>query len=155
VGDVINVRFYSYQTRAPGVFTPGGATDGVSFPDFIYGAGDACADACRPTYSELANGSVKVSRTLGVRQSYAEAFVRDKTTQVAAGDVSSSGVANFDGTFTYSRIVPASNFHTRDSVTFRWYYYISGQPAVFAPGPTGSTWFPGFLYSVSPTSDCP
>jgi acyl-CoA synthetase (AMP-forming)/AMP-acid ligase II len=125
------------------VFTPGGATDGVWFPDFIYGSGDACADACRPTFKERSNGDVSVFLTLSAKQSYAEAFVRDKTTQVAAGNVANTAVANFDGTFTYSRTVAASSFHTGDSVTFRWYYYINGQPGVFAPGPTGNTWFLG------------
>jgi hypothetical protein len=154
-GDVISVRFYSYKANSPGVFTPGGATDSLWFPDFIYGSGDACPDACRPNFDELANGDVKVSITLATRQSYAEAFVRDNTTQVAAGNVASTGVANFDGTFTYSHTVPASNFRTGHSVTYRWYHYISGQPGVFAPGPTGSTWFPGFHYNQPPTSDCP
>jgi hypothetical protein len=155
VGDVISVRFYSYRSGQPGVFTPGGSTDGVWFPDFIYGTGDACADACRPTFKQRSNGDVSVSLTLPIKQSYAEAFVRDRSTQVAAGNVASTGVANFDGTFTYSRTVAASNFHNGDSVTFRWYYYVNGQQGVFSPGPTGTTWFPGFNYNIPPTSDCP
>jgi hypothetical protein len=155
VGDVISARFYSYKANSPGVFTPGGSTDGVWFPDFIYGSGDACPDACRPSFDELGNGDVKVSLTLPAKQTYVEAFVRDNTTQVAAGNVGNVGVANFDGTFTYSHVVPASNFHAGHSVTWRWYYYIAGQPGVFNPGPTASTWLPGFHYNQPPTSDCP
>jgi hypothetical protein len=114
-----------------------------------------CPDvACRPSFAELPNGSVEVSLTLSTPQAYAEAFIRDGSTQVAAGNVAPAGVANFDGTVTYSHTVPASAFKTGNSVTFRWYSYIAGHPGVFTPGPTASTWFPGFTYGVPPTSDC-
>jgi uncharacterized repeat protein (TIGR01451 family) len=154
-GDVINVRFYSYKAGAPSVFTPGPA-EFVSYPDFIYGGGGstACSSACRPSFQQLPDGSVKVTTTFTAGQSYVEAFVRAGNTQVAAGNIVGSGVANFDGTFTYARIVPASSFHTGDKVTYRFYSYISGQSAVFRPGPTQSTWYPGFTYNQAPTSDC-
>jgi hypothetical protein len=43
-GDVLRVRFYSYQAGRPGVFTPGPA-EAVWFPDVIYGQGAACPAA--------------------------------------------------------------------------------------------------------------
>jgi hypothetical protein len=43
-GDVIRVRFYSYQAWRPGVFTPGPA-EGVWFPDYVYGQSATCPPA--------------------------------------------------------------------------------------------------------------
>jgi hypothetical protein len=154
-GDVINVRFYSYRSGQPGVYTPGPA-EFLWYPDFIYGTGPTeCSSDCRPTFAELPNGDVKVSATFATPQGYVEAFVRDGSNQVASGNIVQSGIANFDGTYSYSRVVPASNFRSGDHVTFRFYAYVTGQPAVFTPGPTQSTWFPGFSYNRAPTSDCP
>ncbi len=153
-GDVLNVRFYSYRSGQPAVYTPG-PLEFVSYPDFVYGSGSTtCSTACRPKFQQLADGSVKVTTTFTAAQSYVEAFVRVGSTQVAAGNIVQSGVVNFDGTFTYTRIVPASSFHAGDHVSFRFYSYISSQPQTFRPGPSQNDWFPGFTYSRAPTSDC-
>lgn len=154
-GDVINVRFYSYRTGQLGVFTPG-PVEWVSYPDFIYGTGSTtCSNACRPTFAQLADGSVKITTTFAAPQSNVEAFVRANTRQVAAGSIVQSSVANFDGTFTYTRVVPASAFRAGDRVTYRIYSNVAGQPPAFRPGPTQSAWFDGFTYGRQPMSDCP
>jgi hypothetical protein len=149
-GDVISVRFYSYKTVAPGVFTPG-PTENLWYPDVIYGGSTQCL--CGRTSEVLANGDVKVSINFTAAQQYVEAFVRANSSQVAAGAI--QGIANFDGSFTYSRVVPASNFRAGNSVTYRFYEYMPNQPAVFSPGPTQNTWYPGFTYSTTPTPACP
>jgi hypothetical protein len=149
-GDVISVRFYSYKTVAPGVFTPG-PLETLWYPDFIYGGATSCP--CNRPSAVLANGDVQVSITFTTPQQYVEAFVRANANQVASGQI--QGVASFDGTFFYSRVVPASSFHTGNSVTWRFYEYAPSQPGVFTPGPTQSTYFPGFTYSPTPTGACP
>jgi uncharacterized repeat protein (TIGR01451 family) len=152
-GDVLQVRFYSYRSGQPAVYTPG-PLENLWSPDFVYGTGSAtCSTSCRPTYAQLANGDVKVTHTYSTPQAYAEAFVRDGATQVASGSL--PGTANFDGTFTYARTVPAASFHAGDQVTFRFYSYVTGGPQVFNPGPAATTYYPGFRYGVAPTSDCP
>ena len=113
VGDVINVRFYSYVSGGAGVFKPG-PIDAVYYPDYVYGVGStAFSSDCRPLMAQLPNGDVKVTITFATPQSYVEAFVRDNAAQVAAGNIVTSGVADFDGKFTYSRVVPAASFHSR------------------------------------------
>ena len=155
-GDVINVRFYSYRSGQQGVYTPG-PVEWLSFPDFIYGGAGSlsCPTSCRPTFAQQSDGSVKLARTFTTPWAYVEAFVRDNGTQITPPETSSSpGITNLDGTFTYSRILPASSFRPGDLITFRYYSYVAGGPAVFTPGPTDSTWFPGFIYGQPPTSDC-
>ena len=155
VGDVINTRFYSYAAGQPAVFTPG-PLEFLSYPNFVYGGPAAPPPtSCRPTHEQLANGSVRVSYTFPTPKSYVEAFVKVGNTQVAAGNIVQSGVANFDGTYTYSRVLPASLFSAGSVVSFRFYSYVTGQPGVFTPGPAESVWFPSFTYGQSPTSDCP
>lgn len=154
-GDVLNVRFYSYRSGQQGVFTPG-PVEWLSFPDFIYGGTSvSCQTGCRPTYAQLPDGSIKVAHTFTTPWAYVEAFVRDNSTQVASGNIVQSGIKNIDGTYTYSRTVPASSFKPGDAVTFRYYSYVTGGPAVFTPGPTQSTFYPGFVYNQPPTTDCP
>jgi hypothetical protein len=153
-GDVISVRFYSYRSGMPGVFTPGPA-ETLWFPDFIYGFGTDCQDGgCHPTFTQRPNGSVTFSETFTVQQSYVEAFIRRNGSQIAAGNIVSPGIRNLDGTFSYVHLLPASTFTAGDHVDYRFYSYISGQPGVFQPGPTSSTWFPAFTFGQPPTTDC-
>src|SRR5882672_12664739 len=135
LNDVISVRFYSYVSGGPAVFTPG-PTDTLSYPEFVYGIGSTTfTSGCRPTYTQLANGDVRITATFTTPQSYVEAFVRVNNAQIAAGNIVSSGVADFDGRFSYTRTLAASSFHAGDAVTYRFYSYINGQPGVFTPGP--------------------
>jgi hypothetical protein len=154
-GDTINVRFYSYRSGQLGVFTPG-PVEWLSFPDFIYGTGASlsCSTSCRPTFTQLPDGSVKLAHTFTTPWAYVEAFVLDNGTQIASGNIVQSGITNLDGTYTYNRILPASTFKSGDVVTFRYYSYVTGGPQVFTPGPTASILFPGFIYGLEPTSDC-
>ena len=84
--------------------------------------------------------------TYPASQAYVEAFVRRNGVQIAAGNIVQSAMANADGTFTYRRVLPPSNFHPGDAVEVRFYSYASGQPGVFIPGPTGSTWLEAVRY---------
>lgn len=153
-GDVLNVRFYSYRSGQPGVFTPG-PLEWISYPDFIYGTGStACASGCRATFAQLPNGNVKTAYTFSSPKSYVEAFVRKNSTVVGSGNIVESGVVNFDGTFTYSRVTPASQFTNGSQVSFRFYSYVTGGPQTFSPGPTQNSWFPGFVYNGPVKSDC-
>jgi hypothetical protein len=67
----------------------------------------------------------------------------------------SVGVANPDGTFSYTRLVTASTFHAGDAITYRFAANVNGQPIVFTPGPTQSTFFPATTYGQPPPNDCP
>lgn len=153
-GDVLNVRFYSYRSGQPAVFTPG-PLEWVSYPDFIYGSGStACNVGCRATFAQLPNGNVKTAYTFSTAKNYVEAFVRKNSTVVASGNIAESGVVNFDGTFTYSRTTPASQFSNGSQVSFRFYSYVTGGAQIFNPGPTPNNWFPGFVYNGPVKSDC-
>jgi hypothetical protein len=105
--------------------------------------------SCRGKYAQLTNGDVQITATFPAAQSYVEVFVQVNGGQVAAGDVSGSKVTNADGTFSYTRVVPASYFHNGDAVTYRFYSYITGQAGVFTPGPAELVWFPSVTYSTT------
>jgi hypothetical protein len=106
-----------------------------------------------PPARMLANGNMVYTVTLPGRQAYVEAFVTQNGIQNVAGNIVSSGVDNGDGTFTYSRTVPASQYHIGDDIRVRFYSYQSGKPGVFTPGPLETIWFPDFIYGQA--ASCP
>jgi hypothetical protein len=106
-----------------------------------------------PPARRLDNGDMLYSVTLTGRQAYVEAFVQQNGIQNVAGNIVSSEVANGDGTFTYSRVVPASRYRAGDVIHVRFYSYQSGRPGVFTPGPTDQIWFPDVIYGQNP--GCP
>jgi hypothetical protein len=153
-GDVISARFYSHPPNSPGVFTPG-PTSNIWLPNYVYGTGAECGPTCNTYIRALPNGDLRFSVTYPAVQAYAEAFVRRGTTQIAAGNIATNPViGNADGTFTYSRVLPASNFHTGDQVTVRFYSYVQGGQGVFVPGPTSSTWSATYVYGTSAPPSC-
>jgi hypothetical protein len=106
-----------------------------------------------PPLRRLANGDMLYSVTLPGRQSYVEAFVQQNGVQNVAGGITGSGVDNGDGTFTYSRTVPASRYRLGDLIKVRFYWYQAGKPGVFTPGPAENVWFPELVYGQNPS--CP
>jgi hypothetical protein len=93
-----------------------------------------------PFMGETSTGAMEFTVTYSAPQAYVEAFVRRNGVQIAAGNIVQSANANPDGTVTYRRLLPPSNFHPGDVVDVRFYSYASGQPGVFIPGPTAATW---------------
>ena len=158
-GDKILARFYSYAPNQPGVFTPG-LTDSTFLPQFVYSSA-ACAEnvACSgflqsPTYvQQVASGNLQFSVTLPTGQQYVEAFVEQNDVQTIAQNIVSSGVANADGTKTYSLVSPASKYKSGDRVLARFYSYLPKAPGVFTPGSTDNVWTPLFVYNKSNTCD--
>jgi len=96
--------------------------------------------------AETPDGAMEFTVTYAGPQAYVEAFVRRNGSQIAAGNIVQSAVGNADGTVTYRRVLPPSHFHPGDTVDVRFYSYGSGQPGVFIPGPTGSTWLAPMAY---------
>jgi len=99
-----------------------------------------------PYMAETPDGAMEFTVTYAGPQAYVEAFVRRNGSQIAAGNIVQSAVGNADGTVTYRRVLPPSHFHPGDTVDVRFYSYGSGQPGVFIPGPTGSTWLAPMAY---------
>jgi hypothetical protein len=99
------------------------------------------------TMQTMANGNIQyMLRLPGPPVAYIEVFARQNGVQTVSGDFRSSQVANADGTFTYTKVVSGSSYHTGDVIDFRFYYYRSGQTGVFLPGPTAATWYPATTY---------
>jgi hypothetical protein len=95
----------------------------------------------------MSNGDVQYSIVIaGPAPAYVEAFVKQNGTLNVSGDIRSSQVANGDGSFTYKRIVPASRYVNGDRIEVRFYFYRSGSPGVFVPGPTANTYLPATTY---------
>jgi hypothetical protein len=109
--------------------------------------------------TRLANGDMKYSVTFPARQAYVEVFVRQNGVQNISGNIVGSQVANADGTYTYSRTVPASQHRVGDALGARFYSYVSpGGTTVFTPGPIEQVWLPDYIYGSGPeclpTSTC-
>jgi hypothetical protein len=158
-GNQIVARFYSYAPNQPGVFTPGPA-DQTWLPAFTYGS-TTCSEnlACggflnSPTYvTQQTNGDLKFSVTLPTNQQYVEVFVRQNDVQNIAQNIVASGVANPDGTKTYSLTSAASKYKAGDRILARFYSYKANSPGVFTPGSTDNVWAPLFVYGQSNTCD--
>jgi hypothetical protein len=101
---------------------------------------------------QLANGDMKYLITFPQAQAYVEAFVRQNGVQNVSGNIVASKVTNPDGTFTYSKIVPAAQYHAGDVLSVRFYSFGAGMPSVFTPGPLETLWFPDFIYGSG--TDC-
>jgi hypothetical protein len=106
-----------------------------------------------PPLRRLANGDMLFSATFASRQAYVEAFVQQNGVQNVAGNIVGTGVANPDGTFTYSRVVPANRYRQGDVVRVRFYSYQVGRAGVFTPGPAENVWFADAIYGQNP--GCP
>jgi hypothetical protein len=96
--------------------------------------------------TDLGAGSVKYSVTLPSGQHFVEVFARKNGVQNTAHEITPSGVANNDGTTTYSFV--KSGYVAGDNVEYRFYSYIG--PRVFTPGPGQTTWL-GFVYGGATT----
>jgi hypothetical protein len=101
----------------------------------------------------LANGDVQLNVTLNARQAYVEAFGQRSGVQNVSGNIVSSEVNNGDGTFSYKRVVPASQYHAGDVVKVRFYSYLANSPGVFTPGPIDQVWFADVVYGQA--TACP
>jgi hypothetical protein len=84
------------------------ATTGVPDPPGSPGAG------CGRFVEQQPNGSVRHAIKFPQPQAYVEVFVRQNGVQNIAQNIVASAVANGDGTFTYSLIKPASQYHADD-----------------------------------------
>lgn len=149
-GDVIKARFYYYKANSPGVFTPG-PSGSTWLPNFFYkkpSGATPLEKICR-----LPNGSMKYSLTLNRPQAYLEAFVQQNGVQNVAGNIADTQVSNGNGTYTYTRIVPASQYHAGDIVRARFYHYEASSPGFFSPGPIREVWYPDVIYGTGGT--CP
>ena len=96
--------------------------------------------------TDLGAGSVKYSVTLPSGQRYVEVFARKNGVQNVAHDITSSGIANGNGTTTYSYV--KSGYRAGDALEYRFYSYIG--PGVFTPGPASSVWAT-LTYGPAPT----
>lgn len=96
--------------------------------------------------TDLGAGNVKYSVTLPSGQRYVEVFSRKNGVQNVAQNITSSGVANADGTTTYSYV--KSGYQSGNLIEYRFYSYIG--PGVFTPGPAASVWA-SFTYGGAPT----
>ena len=150
-GDKIDYRFYYYRSGQQGVFQPGPSAT-VWYPATTYRQPTATPSA---STCKQSNGSMKLALTLSTSQAYVEAFGQINGVQSIAGAITSSRVANMNGTLTYSRVVPASSFHTNDVVRGRFYHYESTAPGsgTFEPGPGEQVFYPSVVYGSAPA--CP
>ncbi|HEY2730424.1 MAG TPA: hypothetical protein VGK52_10810 [Polyangia bacterium] len=108
------------------------------------------------TMLALGNGNIQFSiRLPGPAAAYVEAFARQNGVQNVSGDIRSSQVANADGSFTYSKIVSGSSYHTGDHVDVRFYYYRANSPGIFVPGPSSTVWYPATTYRRTTATPIP
>jgi hypothetical protein len=139
-------------------FGGAGPTSATFLPQFVYGSA-ACSEniACTgflasPTYvQQLANGNLQFAVTLPANQQYVQALVTRNDVQTIAQNIVSSGVANPDGSKTYSLVSTASNYKANDRILARFYSYKPSSPGVFTPGPTDNVWAPLFVYNQANT----
>ena len=124
----------------------GGGCGGVAANDVD--VTDTTDHALSVPYSatDLGAGNVKFSVTLPSGQRYVEVFSRKNGVQNLAQNITASGVANTDGTTTYSYV--KSGYQTGNLIEYRFYSYIG--PGVFTPGPASSVWA-SFTYGPAPT----
>jgi hypothetical protein len=101
------------------------------------GAGGACASE---------SGTLTFQVTLPGGQQYVELFSRQNGEQNLATNIVGSGVANADGTTTYS--FSRSGYAASDVVEYRFYSYAPGAPGVFTPGPAEQVWY---TFAASPS----
>lgn len=117
------------------------------------------AAGCGRFLAQLANGSVRYAITFSEPQAYVEVFVQRNGAQIIAQNIVANSVANGNGTYTYSYVAPAAGYANGNVLRARFYSYVAGQPGVFTPGPTATTWAPDFVYgqtacSLPPPSGC-
>jgi hypothetical protein len=99
-----------------------------------------------PFMGETSTGAMEFTVSYSAPQAYVEAFVRRNGAQIAAGNIVQSAIVNADGTVTYRRVLRPSNFQPGDTIDVRFYSYGAGQPGVFIPGPTATTWSESVVY---------
>jgi hypothetical protein len=102
--------------------------------------------------NELPNGDVKFAITFSAVQQYVEVFARRNGVQHISGNIVNSKVNNGNGTYTYSRVVPASQYASGDAISARFYSYKPSSPGVFTPGPVEQVWLRTHYYKLG--SDC-
>ena len=96
--------------------------------------------------TDVGAGTVKYSVTLPSGQHFVEVFARKNGVQNTAHDITASGLANGDGTTTYS--YAKTGYQAGDKIDYRFYSYVG--PAVFTPGPTQTVWV-SFTYGGATT----
>jgi hypothetical protein len=104
------------------------------------------ATSCGGYVERLDDGSVRFAVKFPQPQAYVEVFVQQNGVQNIAQNIVSSAAANLDGTYTYSLLKPAAQYHAGDVLKVRFYSYRSGRPGVFTPGPAQTNWLPSFTY---------
>lgn len=108
---------------------------------------------CGRFVEQLANGNVRYAVRFSQAQANVQVFVKVNNVQVIAQSL--SGVANGDGTYTYSLIKPASQYHAGDVLQARFFSARPNVPGVFTPGPTDSVWAPSFSYGQTACASDP
>jgi hypothetical protein len=95
-------------------------------------------------------GQLKFQVTLPSGQQYVELFAKQNGSQNVAINIVASGVANGDGTVTYSH--SRTGYALTDKVEYRFYSYKPNAAGVFTPGASSSVWY-GYLGKVPATKD--
>ena len=133
------------STLAGCVTEAGDSDDGIAV---IEAALTSCLAPAAGTGAVCAGvaGQLTFQVTLPSGQQYVEVFVRQNGIQNVATAIQASGVANADGTTTYS--LTRGGYQADDVVEYRFYSHQLLGPAVFTPGPAPSLW-----YSVAATTE--
>jgi len=111
--------------------------------------------SCGRFVGQLPNGSVRYAVTFSQPQAFVQVFVQQNGIQNIATNIVSNAVNNGNGTYSYSFVAPATGYHSGDRLRTRFYSYGAGQPGVFTPGPTDTTWAPDFIYGQTTCSSPP
>jgi calcium-activated chloride channel regulator 4 len=106
-----------------------------------------------PFITRLPNGDLQFAISFAAHQGYVEVIAQRNGAPLVSGNIVGSEINNGDGTFTYSRVVPASTFTVGDKILARYDSFEPGAPAVLTPGPTPDVWLPTYTYGG--TFTCP
>ena len=93
------------------------------------------------------NGDLRFSITYPNKQSKVYLFALKNNLSQVAENIVSSEVHNADGTYTYQKIVAASQYQNGDVIRARFYAFEPNGPGIYMPGPDERLWLPNYTYS--------
>jgi len=143
LGDKIEARFFTY-TPALGQVNLPGPSETVFSPAVVYGKSSVEATASKTDNGDLV---IKAAYATGA-QANVEVFVKKNGVQIIAEKITGTQTVE-NGIATYTLTIPAASLANNDSIEYRFYSYVSGGNAFFAPGVAEQVWYPAYVYTVA------
>jgi hypothetical protein len=143
LGDKIEARFFTYTPALGQVNFPGPSESQFS-PAVVYGKSSVEATAFKADNGDLV---IKAAYSNGA-QANVEVFVKKNGEQIIAQKITTTQTVE-NGVYVYTLTIPAASLADKDNIEYRFYSYVQGGNAFFAPGPAEQVWYTPYVYAVN------